>query len=83
MYLYGFRIKLVLISDGQPNDRAGALAVAKKFEDKIHTIYVGPEGGMGFDFLQELANLTGGKSVNQKAEKLNLLEENLTALLTG
>jgi len=57
-------IRFILISDGEPNDQAGALAVARTFKNKIDVIYVGSElSPTGRDFLQRLAAMTGGQAV--------------------
>lgn len=50
-----------LISDGEPDDQAAALAAARRFPAKIQVFYVGPEGGAGEWFLAELSALTGGQ----------------------
>lgn len=56
--------ELVVISDGEPNDAEGALRVARRFtESDISTVYVGPEGGSGAEFLKRLAKASGGQAV--------------------
>jgi uncharacterized protein with von Willebrand factor type A (vWA) domain len=56
-------IRFILISDGQPDDPSGALAMAKTYVNKISTIYCGPEDRpTGRDFLEKLAKLTGGET---------------------
>ena len=74
-------IRLILISDGEPNDEAGTLAAAGKFTSKIDVIFVGPENGPGADFLRRLAQATGGVYVNNKPETLNQLSGNVRLLL--
>lgn len=65
----GCGMTLILISDGEPDDAAETLAVARGFSDSIQTIYIGPEGGRGATFLRRLASLTGGQhSVNKVPE---------------
>lgn len=76
-------IRLILISDGEPDDSAAALAMARKFKSKIDTIFVGNETGYGRKFLQELAAATGGVSIVNKTEELGLLKDNLTLLLNA
>lgn len=76
-------IRLILISDGEPDDSAAALATARKFKSKIDTIFVGNETGYGRKFLQELAAATGGVSIVNKTEDLGLLKNNLTLLLNA
>jgi Mg-chelatase subunit ChlD len=57
-------MQFVLISDGEPDDEAKVLRIAKTYRNKISTIYVGPEEKpVGRDFLQRLAEATGGKTV--------------------
>ena len=52
----------IVISDGEPNDESSALSEARKFRNKIDTIYVGPESGRaGREFLQKLAKASGGE----------------------
>jgi len=63
-------MKFILISDGEPDDRAAALNVAKTFTCKIDVIYVGPESSpSGRAFLQDLAKATGGKAVTADRAK--------------
>lgn len=59
----GCGIQFILISDGEPDDDVATLAIARQFETPIDTIYVGPVGGEGEDFLRRLSALTGGRSV--------------------
>jgi Mg-chelatase subunit ChlD len=74
-------MRFFLISDGQANDERATMEVAKKFQNKIDTIYVGPEDHpVGRDFLIRLAASTGGthtlaaqtKELTQKIETLLL-----------
>lgn len=62
--------KVVLISDGEPNDEVKALHVASKLRCKLDCIYVGREGGRGMYFLQKLANQCGGEYFKSKAPGL-------------
>jgi Mg-chelatase subunit ChlD len=73
-----------LISDGQPTDGEDyVLIIAKEYKNKINTIYCGPEGGSGQDFLARLAGASGGrfatadrvKELADTVEKIMLLEE--------
>lgn len=77
----GCGIRLVLISDGEPNDEAGTLAAAAKFTSRIDTIFVGSETGSGREFLQRLAAQTGGVSIVNRTEQLNLLGGNIQKLI--
>jgi Mg-chelatase subunit ChlD len=76
-------IRLVLISDGEPNDEKATLAVASKFKSKIDTIFVGSETGPGRQFLKDLAAATGGIAVVNKVSELGSLKDNITRLITA
>lgn len=52
---------LVVISDGEPNNGEQALMKAQTFGGPIDVFYVGPAGGRGEQFLQQLAQTTKGK----------------------
>jgi Mg-chelatase subunit ChlD len=79
----GTTIKLILISDGEPDDEDKALNLARKFKSKIQTIYIGPEAGRGRDFLKRLAEATGGQSVSQSVKDIANLKQTVTKLLTA
>jgi Mg-chelatase subunit ChlD len=53
-------MKFVVVSDGRPNDEKAALAVARTIKAPISTVYVGPENGLGRDFLERLAAANRG-----------------------
>lgn len=55
-------VEFYVISDGQPDNQDEALLVARTIKAPIHTIYVGPEGGGGLEFLARLAAANGGKA---------------------
>lgn len=76
-------IRLVLISDGEPDDEKTALAVASKFKSKIDTIFVGSETGPGRQFLKDLAAATGGIAVVNKVGELGSLKDNITRLIAA
>ena len=54
-------IKIIIVSDGDPDSRNQALNEASKFTTQIDAIYCGKEGGPGQLFLQKLVNQTGGQ----------------------
>jgi hypothetical protein len=59
-----------VISDGSPNDEKAALDEARKYKNKINTIYVGPEEyPIGRDFLERLAKASGGQTVTADRTK--------------
>ena len=73
-------VRFILVSDGQPDNEAETLQVARTFESKIDTIYIGPEDNRsGADFLRRLAAATGGRHV--LAEKADELAERVETLL--
>lgn len=76
-------IRLVLISDGEPDNESMTLKTAAKFKSKIDTIFVGNETGHGREFLRKLAAATGGVAVVNKTEDLGLLSANITKLITA
>src|SRR3990172_366576 len=72
-------IRFIVISDGQPDSEEEALKVSKTFKAKIDTVYVGPEGGSGQDFLKRLAKASGGQGVT--AAQVKELAANVERLL--
>jgi Mg-chelatase subunit ChlD len=64
----GLGIKIIVISDGYPNDRNQTLKIARTFKSKIDVVYIGPEigSGGGKDFLRELAEVSGGEYIKTK-----------------
>lgn len=79
----GTDIKFILISDGEPDTEQHTLDVARTFTSHIDTIYIGPEGGMGADFLRRLSALTGGRAQTQSAREIVNLADSITRLLTA
>lgn len=76
-------IRLILISDGEPNDESSTLREASKFTSKIDTIFVGPEGDPGREFLRKLSAATGGISITNQTEQLGKLSDNITRLIAA
>lgn len=74
-------IRLILISDGEPNDDDGTLQKAQTFVSKIDTVFVGSEMSAGREFLRKLSAATGGVSICQETAKLNGLSANVRLLL--
>jgi len=72
-------IKIVVISDGRPDNKTSALKIARKFDTRIDVIYIGEEGGSGQKFLEKLAKSTGGQYY--KPKEVKLLGAPITALL--
>ena len=76
-------MNIIVISDGEPDSKEQALAVARTYKNKISTIYCGPEDrSHGRDFLTQLAKATGGQSLtSDRAKELSKTIE--TLLLKG
>lgn len=71
-------IKFIIVSDGEPNDRDGALAIARTIKANISVVYVGSERDThGRKFLKQLANASRG----QFAESILVKELAVTAQL--
>lgn len=74
-------MQFFVISDGQPDGEASTLAEARKYKAKISCVYVGPEGGSGQRFLEQLAKSSGGQFAT--AEKAVELAATVESLLLG
>lgn len=82
--LKGSGVRLILISDGEPDDVPVTLDEARKLAPHpIDTIYIGPERSMwgGKDFLRRLSEVAGGRHF--VAEAPGLLGAGVIALLEG
>lgn len=75
-------MRFIVISDGEPDNEAGALAEAAQYRGRIDTVYVGPEARpYGRDFLARLAAASGGMSVT--ADRAHELAASVERLLLG
>lgn len=76
-------MKIIIVSDGSPDDPEKALTIAKQFKTPIQTVYCGPEDDRegGRAFLERLAASTGGTSL--ASDMPGLLEKEVTLLLKG
>jgi hypothetical protein len=72
-------MRFVIISDGQPDSMQSAEEVAATFTNRFDCIYVGPEGGIGQEWLNKLARLHGG-SGRTAAKAQDLAEVTLKLL---
>lgn len=74
-------MQFIVISDGQPDSEADAFAEARKYKNKISTIYVGPERDQNARaFLAELARLSGGQAATaNRAQDLAATTQRLLA----
>jgi len=74
-------MRFIVISDGFPDSESLALDVARRYTNKIDTVFIGPaDDTIGQDFLRQLAAAGGGKSVSdirlvELARALQLLLE--------
>jgi Mg-chelatase subunit ChlD len=69
-----------LISDGYPTDGEDqVMKIARKYQNKINTIYCGPEGDLGQKFLERLAQASGGRFAT--AEKVKELAATVETLM--
>jgi hypothetical protein len=55
-------MRFILVSDGEPFEPTACLREARKFVSRIDTVFVGPIGGEGEEFLRQLAAASGGTS---------------------
>ena len=75
-------MRFVVISDGDPDDAQGALAIAATFTNRIDVVYVGSESlPHGRKFLNELAQKTGGECTT--SDKAVNLAASITKLLSA
>lgn len=72
-------MKIILVTDGAPNSTYNTIEVAKKFKSQIDAIYIGPEDGLGLDFLNRLMGVTGGKHF--KSDEPGMLAESVEKVL--
>ena len=78
----GTGIKILVISDGQPDNEQRALEVAGTFSSPINTLHIGPETDIrGKAFLDRLSAKSGGKSM--KSKEIGSLESGVKLMLTA
>jgi hypothetical protein len=75
--------RLLLISDGAPNNRETAMGAAREFGGRIDVVFVGEAGDPGSAFLESLAKETGGGQFEGDLGAVKELTGNIVALLTG
>lgn len=64
-------MRFIIISDGEPDNEVTAMNAAKRFRNRIDTIFIGREDETyGRTFLQNLAAASGGKSMQTAAENI-------------
>lgn len=74
-------MRFVVISDGQPDSEREALKVAAGYQNRIDTIFVGPENGPGLTFLAKLASAKNGQAVT--ADRVAQLSSKVQMLLAA
>lgn len=75
-------MRFVVISDGQPDSEREALKVAASYQNRIDTIFVGPEGDAhGRAFLAKLASAKNGQAVT--ADRVAQLASKVQYLLAA
>jgi len=79
----GTDIRLIVISDGQPDNEQAALAEAATFTNKLDCVYVGPENGPGRDFLKRLAVASGGVFADQTVAHLPELAATIQKMIAA
>lgn len=79
----GAGIKLILISDGEPDSPSETLKAARTFSTKIDTIFIGPENSHGAQFLRDLSAATGGIATTQKTSELHKLGSTVRLMIGG
>jgi uncharacterized protein with von Willebrand factor type A (vWA) domain len=72
-------MKIILITDGEPNSTGDTLEVAKQFKTQIDAVFIGREGGYGMDFLNRLMSVIGGTAF--KSESPGMLLANVEEIL--
>lgn len=76
-------IRFVIISDGLPDNSYRCFGIAATYKNRIDTIYVGPEGGGGSNFLERLAGESGGQGVTADRAKMLAMAAQKLLLTTG
>lgn len=67
-------LRFIVVSDGEPDNEQDCLDIAAKLKTRIDTIYIGPPGGRGADFLRRLAAIRAGQSSTEAGEIVKLRE---------
>lgn len=75
--------RVVVISDGVPDDESQALDSAQRFGGRIDVVFVGNPHEPGEAFLLRLAESTGGTSFTGDLSEMKELASKVLGLLTG
>lgn len=79
----GCGVRIIIVSDGEPNSEDETLRVASSFTTKIDTIFIGPDNDPGARFLKKLARATGGKASRTATDQMDNLSKTVRGLLTA
>ena len=75
--------KVIVLSDGIPDNEDAALRSASKLSCPISCIYIGPEGGFGWEFLKRLATGKGGQFSDVNLSQESQLESKIRKMLSA
>jgi hypothetical protein len=75
--------RMVLISDGIPDNRDAAMLSAMKFGGRIDVVFVGAAGSEGSAFLDRLAKATGGSRFEGDLAATKALSAKIAGLLSA
>ncbi len=79
--------RMVVISDGLPDDSTRALEAARQFGKKIDVVFVGDvnstDGRIGSKFLDELARATGGTRIEESLNDTKKITGKVVLMLEG
>jgi Mg-chelatase subunit ChlD len=75
--------RIVVISDGWPNNPATAKEAATQFGGQVDVVFVGDPGDPGSTFLKELAEMTGGTEFDGDLSEPKKLGGAVIGLLNG
>jgi len=75
--------RLVVISDGEPDDKDAAMNAAMLFLGRIDVVFVGRPGCGGSAFLDRLARATGGQRFNGDLDDVKALSAKVAGLLSA
>lgn len=71
-------LKLLLVSDGLPDDPDASIDAGKALKISIDVLYIGTPGDEGEQFMKQLAEVTGGKFMTVDTMEINDFQKNLT-----
>ena len=75
--------RVVVISDGWPNQREASLEAARRFGGRVDVVFVGDPNDPGQLFLEEVAKLTGGTKFEGDLSEVKEIAGVVAGLLNG